>query len=59
MNKMETLKLISWNINGLNSARKRQHVKQKCNIICLQEAHIKKTDCKYIVNKRLGEEYYS
>lgn len=45
---MQKLKLISWNVNGMNSAKKRRHIfhwlnKQSCNIICIQEAHIKKT----------------
>lgn len=62
--KMESIKAISWNVNGMNSAQKRKHIfhwllKQKCNIIALQETHIKKTDVKYLLNKRIGEEFYS
>lgn len=61
---MQNLKLISWNVNGLNSAIKRKRVfhwlgKQNCNIICMQETHIKKTEIKYIINKKLGEEFIS
>lgn len=55
---------ISWNVNGMNSKRKRKHifhwlVKQNANLICLQETHIKQSDIKYILNKTLGEEFYS
>lgn len=60
---MRKLKLIFWNVNGLNSTRKRQHVfhwlnKQNSNIICVQEAHIKKTEEKMLV-KFLGEKFVS
>lgn len=61
---MQKLKLISLNVNGLNSARKRRHVfhwlnKQNCNVICIQEAHIKMGEEKFLVNKHLGEEFCS
>lgn len=61
---MQKLKLISWNVNGLNSVIKRRHVfhwlgKQNCNVACIQESHIKKTETKYIKNKQLGEEFFS
>lgn len=46
---MQRFKFISWNVNGLNSARKRRKVfhwlaKQSCDVVCLQETHIKKTE---------------
>lgn len=61
---MQKLKLISSNVNGLNLARKRRKVfhwlkKQNCNLLCMQEAHIKKTERKFLINKHLGEEFYS
>lgn len=66
MNKMmlQMNKTISWNVNGLNSAKKRRQVfhwlsKQNSSIICLQEVHIKGSDVKFLKNKRLGEEFVS
>lgn len=61
---MQKIKLISWNINGMNSAKKRRHIfhwinKQACNIVCIQETHIKKADAKYLNNKNLGEKFIS
>lgn len=49
---MQKLKIISWNVNGMNAASKRKHIfhwlfKHNANVICLQEAHIKKLDKKY------------
>lgn len=60
----QKLKLISWNVNGLNLARKRRHIfhwlnKQNCNVICIQEAHIKRGEEKFLVNKYLGEKFHS
>lgn len=61
---MQKLKILSWNGNKLNSANKRKQVyhwliKQNANVICLQETHIKKMDKKYLINKKLGEEFHS
>lgn len=60
---VQKLKLISWNVNGLNSARKITCIslvkKQNCDVICLQAAHIKKAEEKFIVNKHLGEGFFS
>lgn len=61
---VQRIKLILWNVNGLNSARKRKHVfhwlnKQNCNVICIYEAHIKKGEEKFLVNKNLGECFFS
>lgn len=61
---MEALKILSWNVNGLNSAGKRKRVfnwikKQNCNVIGIQETHIKNTDNKYLINKNIGEVFYS
>lgn len=61
---MESLKIVTWNVNGLNAAGKRKRVfswlkKQRCNLIAIQETHIKYSDKKYIVNRSLGEEFYS
>jgi hypothetical protein len=43
------LKILSWNVRGLNSPRKREVVKKllrdwRCDIICLQETKINKMD---------------
>lgn len=61
---MQTNKIISWNVNGLNSAHKRQQVfhwlnKQNILITFLQEVNIRSTEQKYLKNKRLGEEFAS
>lgn len=57
-------KLITWNVNGLNSPNKRRMIfhwlrKQKCNIICLQETHIRRKDLKYLLQKNLGANFCS
>lgn len=57
-------KLISWNAHGHNSPQKQKIVlhwlkKQKCNVICLQETHVKNVDYIFLLNKQLGEEFYS
>lgn len=56
-------KILTWNINGLNSPNKRKIVshwlkKQKVDIICLQETHVRKQDRKLLENKKLGAEFY-
>lgn len=61
---MQSLTIISWNVNGMNSAQKRKHIfhwlgKKNCSVVALQESHIKKSDIKYLINKRLGEEFFS
>lgn len=61
---MESLKIISLNVNGMNSANKRKHIfhwlgKQRPNIVALQETHINHKDTKYMINKKLGEEFLS
>lgn len=47
---MET-KFLTWNVNRLNSPQKRKVFcllnKQKLNVTCLQEVHIKQKDNKY------------
>lgn len=57
-------KILSWNVNGLNSPTKRRKVvnwlsKQKCSVICLQEVHLRKVDNKYLKQKTLGLEFHS
>lgn len=61
---MTSLSLLSWNVNGMNSAAKRKRVfhwikKQKCDIVSIQETHIKKSDLKFIQNNYIGQEFYS
>lgn len=60
---MET-KLVTWNINGLNSPQKWKKVfywlnKGNYSVTCLQEVHIKQSDQKYIKNNKLGLELTS
>lgn len=57
-------KLVSWNVNGLNSQKKKRSVyywleKQKRDIVYLQEVHIRNMDSKYLQNKQLGKEFAS
>lgn len=61
---MQINKIISWNMNGLNSASKRRQVyhwlnKQNSLITCIQEVHTKNFDQKYFRNKKLGEVFTS
>lgn len=61
---MAALKILLWNMNGLNSPKKWKQIyhwikKQKRDVIGLQETHIKKTETKYIINNSLGEEFHS
>lgn len=56
-------KIISWNINGLNSPQKRKMVnfwleKQKADIYCLQEVHVSNKDKKFLINDKLGVNFY-
>uniref|UniRef100_A0A2D4P6Y8 Endonuclease/exonuclease/phosphatase domain-containing protein n=1 Tax=Micrurus surinamensis TaxID=129470 RepID=A0A2D4P6Y8_MICSU len=58
----EEIKLLSININGLNSATKRRKIlgklcKEKVDIICLQKTHIQKKDEKYLKFPKLGKLY--
>lgn len=61
---LQSNKVIAWNVNDLNSIKKRRQVfhwldKQKSIITCLQELHIKKSEKKYVLNKKLGEDFVS
>lgn len=58
------MKILSWNVKGLNSPQKRKKVflfieKNKTDVICLQESRIKNKDIRLIKNKKLGKEYIS
>uniref|UniRef100_A0A2D4PX86 Endonuclease/exonuclease/phosphatase domain-containing protein n=1 Tax=Micrurus surinamensis TaxID=129470 RepID=A0A2D4PX86_MICSU len=58
----EELNLISININGLNSAKKKilgKLCKEKTDIISLQEIHIQKSDEKYLEYPKLGKLFTS
>ena len=59
---MEQLKILTYNINGLNSPAKRSKTfnclkRQKLDIICLQETHIKKAHEALLECKSLGKVY--
>lgn len=48
-----------WNVNSLNSPNERKPVahwlkKQKVDVLCLQEVHVRKKDQKLLENKKLG-----
>lgn len=58
------MKILSWNVNGLKAPRKQKTIfhwikKQKCDVVCLQEIHVKKEDSRLLVNKGLRSEFYS
>ena len=57
---MDQLKLLSLNINGLNSPAKKSKTfnylkKQKLDIICLQETHVKRSHEAILQHKWLGD----
>lgn len=57
-------KIITWNVNGLNTPNKRKLVyrwskNQKADILCLQEVHIRKKDSKLLENRFLGNEFFT
>lgn len=56
--------ILTWNVNGMNSPNKRKIIthwlkKQKAEVICLQKVHIRKSDEKYLINRKLGTEFTS
>uniref|UniRef100_A0A8C6XAH7 Endonuclease/exonuclease/phosphatase domain-containing protein n=1 Tax=Naja naja TaxID=35670 RepID=A0A8C6XAH7_NAJNA len=56
------LKLVLINVNGLNIPTKRRRMlskieKQKMDVVCLQEVHIKKQDESLLQYKKLGKLY--
>lgn len=56
---MNTQKILSWNVNSLNSPQKRRKTslfleKQKYDLICLQEMHIKSKDQRLLIKLKLG-----
>uniref|UniRef100_A0A2D4J5X9 exodeoxyribonuclease III n=1 Tax=Micrurus lemniscatus lemniscatus TaxID=129467 RepID=A0A2D4J5X9_MICLE len=56
------LKILSVNINGLTSPAKRNQTlkkltKQKMDIICLQEVHVRAQDERFLQYKKLGKLY--
>lgn len=56
------MKILSLNVKGLNSPQKRKRVshfleKQKADITCLQETHLRKKDSRLAKNAKLGKEY--
>lgn len=58
------LNFLSWNVNGLNSPQKRKKVfywvnRQKCDVTCLQKIHIKELNKRFLMNNKLGKEFYS
>lgn len=58
------LKILNWNVNGLNSPPKRKKVfhwieKQKCEVVTLQEVHIKAAHSKFLLNKQLVIQFSS
>ena len=61
---MEKLKLISVNVNGLNSPTKRSKIwsqlkNHKTDIIFLQETHIKTVHSSLLTCKAIGQEYFA
>lgn len=60
---MDEIKIISANVNGMNSPRKRNSIfqleKYKADITCIQETHIKEKDEKYLKNRKLGKLFFA
>lgn len=59
-----TLQFFSCNVNGMNSPEKRRQIfqklkKQKLDLICLQETHIKMRDSKYLLQERIGKLFHA
>uniref|UniRef100_A0A670KGI2 exodeoxyribonuclease III n=1 Tax=Podarcis muralis TaxID=64176 RepID=A0A670KGI2_PODMU len=59
---LDTLKFLSWNVNGLNEKIKRNKIQKairnkKYDVICFQETHIAKRHRHILVNKKLGVEF--
>ena len=60
----ETIKLTTWNVQGLNNTNKRQTVlrilkKRKINIIALQECYISDKNISLIINEWQGAVHYT
>uniref|UniRef100_R4GAV9 Reverse transcriptase domain-containing protein n=1 Tax=Anolis carolinensis TaxID=28377 RepID=R4GAV9_ANOCA len=58
------IKIFSNNINGINSPNKRRRIfndlrQKKYELIALQETHIAKKHSKYLVQTRLGKEFFA
>ena len=58
------LKLMTWNVRGLNQRPKRHRVfysleKKNLDIICLQETHVVRRHRRILQNKKLGQEFIS
>lgn len=56
------LKILSWNIKGLNDKKKRNKVeriveKQNLDIECIRETHINKKHTRVLINPKLGSEF--
>uniref|UniRef100_A0A670ITK0 Reverse transcriptase domain-containing protein n=1 Tax=Podarcis muralis TaxID=64176 RepID=A0A670ITK0_PODMU len=56
------LKILTWNVNGLNEKTKRNKIanvlkKKKLDVICIQETHVVKKHKHVLVNKNLGIEF--
>lgn len=59
MMRTEKLKFLTWNVKGINRVIKRKKVwlflqKQNCDICCVQETHIQKSDLNFLKNPKLG-----
>lgn len=59
---MAYLRLLSWNVNGLNNKTKRikiEHVilKKNLDIVCLQATHVVKKHRKILINPKMGVEF--
>lgn len=55
-------KILMWNVNGLNSHRKRNTIQhwlknQECEIVYLQETYIKRKDVRLLQCDKLGMEF--
>uniref|UniRef100_A0A670IB05 Reverse transcriptase domain-containing protein n=1 Tax=Podarcis muralis TaxID=64176 RepID=A0A670IB05_PODMU len=56
------LKILTWNVNGMNDKTKRNKIgnvlkKKKLDVICMQETHVARKHKHVLVNKNLGTEF--
>lgn len=61
---MQKIKILSWNVRGMNSPQKRRKIfqylgKHRPDIVCIQETHINEKDIRFLKNKKLGNEFIS
>lgn len=62
--RIQKIKIISWNVRGMNSPQKRRKIfhylgKHNPDIACIQETHINEKDIRFLNNNKLGKAFVS